>query len=78
MARDVAEGYVTITERSLKTLSAGEMNELAHEMDRHLRELRAEPVVTQESAVIQGRNRKIQRLNTALVVVRGFRQKLRR
>lgn len=76
MARDIGEGYFAVTERSFKGMSRAEMNELTHEMDRHLRELRGTQSAKDETAVIQARGRKIQRLTTAMVILRNFRQKV--
>lgn len=76
-ARDIAEGYFLITERSFKGMSEGEINQLAHEMDRHLRELRGASTVKDENTLVQARNRKIQRLASAMTVLRNA-QRVRR
>ncbi len=78
MARDIGEGYVTVTDRSFKSMSVADMNQLAHEMDRLLRELRGESTVGEELPAVQARNRKILRLNSAVMVLRTYRQKARR
>lgn len=78
MARDVAEGFVTATERTYKNMSPGDMNQLSHEMERHLRELRGEPTAGEDTPTLQARNRKIMRLNQALTVLRAYRTKARR
>ena len=75
MARDLAEGYSTLTERSFRTLGAADVDQLAFEIDRHLRELRGAQAPQDDVPAIQLRNRRIQRLNSALVVLRSFRQK---
>jgi hypothetical protein len=76
MARDIGDGYFAVTERSFKGMSRAEMNELTHEIDRHLRELRGAQSPKDETALIQARSRKIQRLTTAMVILRNYRQKL--
>jgi hypothetical protein len=73
MVRDIAEGYVLITERSFRTLSRGELDQLGFELERHLRELRGDQPASQDIPAIQLRNRRIQRLNSAGVVLRSFR-----
>lgn len=78
MARDIGEGFHIVTERTLKGFSRPELDQLAFEIDRNLRELRAEPQAGDSTQEIQTRNRKIQRLNGALAVLRGFRQKSQR
>ena len=43
MARDVGEGYLLVTERTFKTMTRSELDQIVFEMDRYLRELRGEP-----------------------------------
>jgi len=74
-ARDIGEGFQVVTERSFKGLTKPEMDQLAFEIDRALRDIRAEQVPTDDLALIQAKNRKIQRLNGALVMMRSYRQK---
>ena len=75
MARDIAEGYSTLNERSFKNMARADLEQLTFEMDRHLRELRGEIPAQDDTPALQQRNRRIQRLNTAIVVLRSFRQK---
>ena len=75
MARDIAEGYTTVNERTFKNMVRADLDQLTFEMDRHLRELRGEIPAQDDTAALQQRNRRIQRLNTAIVVLRSFRQK---
>jgi len=78
MSRDIAGGFVIVTERTFKNMTAGDMGLLVHEIDRYLRELRGGQVATEETADVQARARKIQRLSGALMVLRSYRQKARR
>ncbi len=75
MARDLAEGYQTLTERTLRRMSAPEVEQLGFEMDRHMRELRAEQPAGEDLAALQLRNRKLQRLTAATAVLRAFRMR---
>lgn len=75
MARDIGEGYVNVTERTFKSLTAGDMRKLSHEIERYLRELRGSCSALDELPVVQARNRKIARLNTANMIARIYRQK---
>ena len=77
MARDIAEGYCQATERTFRRMSAAEMSQLSHEMDRLMRELRGEATANMESAELQARNRKLQRLNSAMMILLNYRQKTR-
>ena len=76
-ARDIAEGFQTVTERSFKGLTKPEMDQLAFEIDRALRDIRAEQPAVDDLPMIQARNRKIQRLNGAMVMMRSYRAKVR-
>jgi len=76
-ARDIAEGFQVVTERSFKGISVPEMDQLAFEINRGLRDIRAEQVPTDDLLQIQAKNRKIQRLNGALMMMRTYRAKAR-
>ena len=76
-ARDIAEGFQVVTERSFKGLTRPEMDQLAFEIDRALREIRGDQVAVDDLPMIQAKNRKIQRLNGAMMMMRGYRQKTR-
>jgi hypothetical protein len=73
MVRDIAEGYVLITERSFRAMTRADLDQLVFELDRHLRELRGDQPAGADIPAIQLRNRRIQRLNSAMVVLRSFR-----
>jgi hypothetical protein len=78
MAKDIAEGYHIVTERTFKTMSRGETEQLAFELDKCLREIRGEQIPLDDLLLIKGRNRKIQRLNQTLMVLRSYQQKTRK
>ncbi len=73
MARDVAEGYLLVTERTFKTMSRSDLDQIVFELDRHLRELRGEQPPLDDIPALQQRQRRIQRINTALMIVRSYR-----
>ena len=75
MARDVSEGYLSVSERTFKLFTRPDMDQLSLEFDRLLRELRAEQTDLDDHAEIQKKQRKLQRVNTALVVMRAYRAK---
>jgi hypothetical protein len=75
MARDIAEGYTSVTERTFKQMNRAELDQLTFEIDRHTRELRGDQPSLDDLPAIQARNRRIQRLNTAVVVLRSYRMK---
>jgi hypothetical protein len=73
MARDIAEGFTLVTERTFRTLTPADLDKLVFEMDRHLRELRGDQPPLDDIPAIQQRNRRIQRINQAMLVLRSFR-----
>ena len=75
MARDIAEGYVMVTERSFKSLTRPDLDQLGFELERHLRDLRGDQAPPDDIQAIQARNRKIQRVNVAMMVLRSYRAK---
>jgi hypothetical protein len=75
MARDIAEGYLLVTERTFKPLGRPDLDQLTFELERHLRELRGDQAPLDDVQAIQARNRKIQRMNTAMMVLRSYRAK---
>jgi hypothetical protein len=75
MARDIGEGYVRVSERTFKTMTPAEIKQLSFEIERFLRELRGSQLATDEQTVVQARNRKIQRLNSAVMMARIYTQK---
>jgi hypothetical protein len=75
MARDVAEGYLLVTERTFKTMNRSDLDQVAFEMDRYLRELRGDQPALDDVPAIQLRQRRMQRLNGALVMIRAYRIK---
>ncbi len=78
MAKDIAEGYHLVTERTFKNMSRGEVEQLAFELDRCLREIRAEQPPLDDLDLIKSRNRRIQRLNQASLVLRNHQHKIRK
>lgn len=77
MARDVAGGFLLVTERTFKNMTRADLDQLAFEIDRHTRELRGEQPDLEDIPAIQLRQRKIQRLTSALNMLRGYRLRAR-
>ncbi len=78
MAREIGEGYHLVTERTFKQLRPTELDQLAFELDRHLRDLRGQKAPLDDAQALQKRNRRLQRLNSALIMLNGYRQRMRR
>ena len=77
MATGIADGYHSVNERTFKVMGRAELDQMALELDKHLREVRAEQPAIDDLVAVQHRNRKIQRLTTAQLVLRVHRQKRR-
>jgi hypothetical protein len=75
MAKDVAEGFLLVTERTFTRFDRAQLDQLAFEMDRALREIRAEAVPLDDLAAIKVKNRKLTRLTGALSMLKGFVQR---
>lgn len=78
MSRDVAEGYYAVTARTFNGMTRSQLEQLAHELDKALRETRGTQVPLSDLPEIQKKNRKIGRLNNALMILRTVQQGRRR
>ena len=77
-AADVAEGYLTLSPPLLKKLPPGEMASLQSELDKAARDLRSQVILADDSDGAQKRNRKLQRLSQAAIVLSAFRSRMGR
>jgi hypothetical protein len=77
LVREIAEGYFLVTERTFQRFDRAALEKLRFELDRHMREVRGEQPALDDLPAVQKRNRRIQRINTALMVMRSYRQKTR-
>jgi hypothetical protein len=75
MAREIAEGYFTVTERAFQRMSRADLDRIAFEIDRMLRDVRGQQPDLEDINAIKQRNRKIQRINSALMILRAYRLK---
>lgn len=75
MAKDIAEGYVLVTERTFFRYDRAQLDQLAFELDRALREVRGEAVDLEDLAALKIKNRKITRLTGALTMLKGVLQR---
>ncbi len=78
MARDIGEGFLMVTELTYRRLTSPELDKLSFELDRLLRELRGEQPDLGDTLKVQKRNRRIQRINGAQIMLRAFRHKSKR
>jgi len=69
MANQIAGGYCTVTAATLKGFLPFELNNLKLELEKQLRNARAEAPPQDDALAQQARNHKIGRLTSALQVV---------
>lgn len=68
MVRDIADGYVLVTERTFKTYSREAIAEFGMEAERFLREVRSSQPALSDTEAIQKRQRRMQRLRQAMTM----------
>jgi hypothetical protein len=78
MAHGIADGFHLVTEHTFKGMSSPQIVQLAQEMENCLRDARGEQPQIDDLPAVKARNRKIQRLNTALMILRNYQLKARR
>jgi hypothetical protein len=74
MSRQIADGFLLVTERTFLRLSRGELDTLAFELDKLLREVRGQQPAIDDMPAVQQRNRRIQRLNTCRMMLQAYRR----
>lgn len=78
MAGQIADGYTLITAVQLKRVTDPEMDQLRFELEKILRDLRAEAMPLDDIPALQVRNRKISRITGALQQIQATVAKRRR
>ena len=73
MAADVSEGYVTLNPVTLKKYEKHEVDALAKELEKVMRDTRAQVVPQDDAEASQAKNRKLLRLSQATVVLNSWR-----
>ena len=71
MAKDIADGYLMVTERTYQRFEPAQLDQLAFELERSQRDIRGVLSATDDMATVQQRNRKLQRLTQAIAMLRG-------
>lgn len=69
MANQVAEGFILLSPATLKGYPPGDLSNLKAELEKIQREVRAETPAQDDAQANQARNRKITRINSAIIVV---------
>ncbi len=77
MVRDIAEGYIIVSERTFKTYKQQDLIDFSIETDKLLREVRGNQPALTDIEAVQKRQRKMQRLQQALTIANAARSRLR-
>jgi hypothetical protein len=77
MAGQIGEGYILVSERTWARLDRADLEKLAFELDKLLRETRGNQPPLEDIQSIQQRNRKVSRLTGALSVLRSYQARKR-
>jgi hypothetical protein len=77
MSKDIAEGVLLPTDRTYARLEPGELEQLAFEIERALRDTRSSQPPLEDVAALQQRNRRITRLTQGLTMLRAHRSRRR-
>ncbi|GBC85211.1 hypothetical protein HRbin11_01657 [bacterium HR11] len=77
MAREIAEGFIIVTQNTLRRFTPEELRQLQFEIDKLLTALRAEQSPTDDPLTVQKRNRKISRLTQVTQIVQTLLQQRR-
>ena len=70
MARDIAEGYVTVTVRTVRRLGRPQVQKLEFELERRLRSIRGDQPPLDDVNALRDRNRRLGRITAAQRVLR--------
>jgi len=73
MVRQITEGYTLVNIVMLKRFTVGELDTLKFEIEKKLREIRAEQVDLSDTLSVQQKNRRMSRLEGALRIIRSSR-----
>jgi hypothetical protein len=77
MVRDVAEGFIIVSERTFRNYGPGEFAEFSREANRFLTEVRSNQPALTEVEAIQKRQRRMIRLQQALTIAAALLQRQR-
>lgn len=75
MAQQIGSGVLLVTERTFGRLQKVELDQLAFELDRLLREVRGDQPAIEDLVAVKDRNRRIQRINSAVTMLQSYRQR---
>lgn len=74
---DIAEGYIAVNPIFLKSLDEDSLKELYHEIMTTQKEIRSEKFPHSDPQAIRWRNTRLQRLYSALMILKNFARERR-
>lgn len=77
LARDVAEGYFSITPAQLKNYAPSDLKIIFNSLNQVLREIRSLQIPLEDVMTIKQKNMKISRLNNAIMLIHNHCKRLR-
>lgn len=77
MVRDIANGHMLVTDRTLKQLTPPEMSQLTFELDRYTRELRGEQPPLDDMVKVRDRNQRLLRLTRVTRMIQQLKMQRR-
>lgn len=77
MAGQIGDGYVLVSDRTWARLDRGDLEKLAFELDKLLRETRGQLPPPDDIQALQQKNRKVSRLTGALGMLRSYQTRMR-
>lgn len=77
MAQQIGDGFIMVSERTFKPFQRDQLDKLAFELDKTLREARGDQPPLEDTQAQQHRHRKIGRLQSALSMLRSYQTRLR-
>ena len=77
MAGQIGDGYILVSDRTWAQLNRGDLEKLAFELDKLLRETRSVQPPLDDIQALQQRNRKVSRLTGALGMLRSYQSRMR-
>lgn len=75
MVRDIADGYIIVSELTFKKFQGADFTTFAFEADRLMREIRGAVPPTGDTEATQKRQRRMQRLQQAITIAHNIRSR---
>lgn len=77
MVREIAGGFLIVSERTFARFGPGELQQLSFEIERLLKDVRAQTPDLEDLNAVRLRQRTMQRLNSAQMMLRAYQMKRR-